>query len=976
MFIGTSSLRIVVLILFLLWNALGCTKKESRSNTISLSFADKVSASNVSNIQTIIVNLQTSSGVEVREWDCDNENCNVVEFETDALGNALLQVLLVYEEGSDDTLILYAQDRRDLVGGNNLFVLPMTVLTSFESEAFIAGRYIPSPGHALAGRFLTGEMVMSVDIPNVPYGDVPDMKIMKREIFGGWFHSFALDSVGFKYTFRGWDQNGVFYDKVAIMNDLYAGGNGLRINSPGLQAQTTSRMHYFLNTPYFESDNGVFRPETFERKILGFFGANPGNLRLCSEALSPSTPLDGQNGRPFLCESLAAGSCSTYYSWGDIQKQGLITGAANTCSGNNNQMEIDLEDVVDDREDILGFYGPFIAAPNNGLDDFVEFDDVNSRIRWNISPTTYLPDGIEVLYKPVAASSFSSQPYEGRDGEVFCEKMLEEGFQSLGRFTANPGVFDLATSGIPNGSVVALCPVKPNNEGYYNSGIFVDPYEFGSPPSQPVSIGLFKAPHIDGFSGNMYSETCYPFIVELQDSNGDRFHSPIGLPISLNADANGSFFDHPSDCEANSGPITTISVGHFEILYFRHTNSSGNYTLQATYAGPLNDANFSYTALDVAGQSADELKIVPAFHRDHNILEMANTELCIPIIVAAFRDTGGGQKELIRGSSEAFNAIAPTTSMGISFGGLFQSESDCLASSAAFTSDTMTSTKSFHPIWMKVYEGGTPGSISSLLSGVTDTPLQYVEPGPYNHWHVDNITNGPTGEAGHCYKMKVGAYDNHKPNSYPTYFPNASTESIILEDIGATEGVFYPDGQECNNMSSSPMLYSSRSVSVNNTMTNVKFYYQPHLPGPMDVELDWGGDVRNFEDNVGIVTGGRTWIAIESTDGIFYDFLATMNPSIDSQTVVVTNVSGNAATSGAANVTGPHFSLNGGGPFGTPPGPICDSTFTPSEVCNMQLRFTPPVPATPPYTYEGVVEVQFNNGGMQYSRRVLRGVAL
>ena len=301
--------------LVILATSLLACSKNSRPAVLSLQFAQKNQGLNIdSPIRHLIVNVSAPDMALVsREFDCRIQDCLNINVEVSAGSSRLLQILMVYDSETASQ-ILYGDVSQNLVGGNNSIRITLAEIGNFVKEGEIMGRYIPTANHPLAGKFLTGDVNVWAPVGAVS----PNMRITRSEIFGGWTKIFALDNLGFRFTFSGFDRQGNTYKDVPIFNDLHD-SNGLTLSSTGIQGTQRKIASYSSALPTYDIRPDGVEQRPFETQIVGFFGANPDNSILCSETISPSFPFSGGADRSRPCRD---SSCNTYFTWADINTAG------------------------------------------------------------------------------------------------------------------------------------------------------------------------------------------------------------------------------------------------------------------------------------------------------------------------------------------------------------------------------------------------------------------------------------------------------------------------------------------------------------------------------------------------------------------------------------------------------------------------------------------------------------------------------
>lgn len=434
---------------------LSCSKSSSPAS-ISLQFAQKnQSLNNESPIRHLVVNVSAPDMRLVsQEYDCRKQDCQNVNIEVTAGSSRLLQILMVYDTETASQ-ILYGDVTQNLAGGDNNVEINLAEIGNFVTEGEIIGRYIPTADHPLAGKLLTGDVNVWARVG----AGKPNMRIMRSEIFGGWANLFALDNLGFHFTFSGFDRQGNLYQNVPLFNDLHD-ASGLTLNSTGLQASLRKIARYSSTLPIY--DNGDPRP--FETNIVGFFGANPENNLLCSPPMPLSFIFNGFNSSRLCSDS----NCTNYFTWTDIQVQGQVNGTGSICTNTPGERKLNLQYIGDD-DNLLDFSGPLlgtVAVPSH------HFDSATSTLSWRLNPAVYLPAGLEIFVIDDATNVNWDNLHSQNDDGYHCDQLINEGFQSLGVFTDSDSL-DLSSYVSNVKPPIAICP-KRRLGGYFKTATFLN----------------------------------------------------------------------------------------------------------------------------------------------------------------------------------------------------------------------------------------------------------------------------------------------------------------------------------------------------------------------------------------------------------------------------------------------------------------------------------------------------------------------
>jgi hypothetical protein len=750
----------------------------NKTAKLQLNFSSKMQSLTNFPIKFVAINVSAPDlSLVSYEWDCYYQDCTQLSAEVSAGSGRLIQVLVVYET-DNDSQILYGDVSQTLNGGDNRVRVELSQLASFRNEGTVAGRYRPSTNHPLANKALTGEVYMWARVAS----GKPDMRLSKFEIFGGWIRLFVLDNLGFRYTFTGHDFQGNAFQNVPLFNDLH-GSNGLKMDSPGIQAFGARRVTYTYagGDVFYPWGDGDVEQRPFESLYLGFFGGE--NLvNLCSSSIVNSAhPFNGSAGGSRICKN---SSCTDYLLWGDITKAGDVNGESdNVCvPGINNTRAVHLEE-LGSVEGMMGFIGPFLRTPNKPA---YTLDPTNNTLTWQTSGASYLPQGIEVFAHPDAQSiQWDSISSMGGDG-INCQKLPEFGFVSLGRHPRNGSLDVSQYLGPASSPGFALCVPKPDG-GYYQTAAtlgFHSQYHESPPHSieiaKPLSIAI----------DNTYTlGVCQPLMITVRDINGN-ITPPQGMISLSHSTTSGSLYeDH--DCVTQITSSIDME-GSRRLVYYRGTEPDNHSISIQDLSGELIGSTYQMNFYDSTPNVLAAIRVFPDYWRGNSIndFEMANTETCIPFTIAAMTQDGGSQWRNFNGEMRV--SFDPTNGAEI-----YSDYQGCLNADLPFLLSAATPydfTAAFKTLYLRI---STPGvyTISSVLSTCrrqtgqiitcNSLDLNVVEPGPVDHFHVRRLSPGPLSEWG-CYEYEIQAYDNHQPHSYPA---RVTGDTPIVLELGPANTV-------------------------------------------------------------------------------------------------------------------------------------------------------------------------------------------
>ncbi len=825
-----------IVLAFLALFLISCSKKQKETAQLNFQFQSKSNTALNSKIDTLIINIHHPEG-QVQYKQCEN-SCSKIQIETTTGPGKLIQVLAVVD-GAISADVHYGDVLIDLQVGNNEVPVALASMGSFSSEGRVQGRYIPRSGK-LAGKYLTGELEMRVFVGE----GKPAIKIQKNEIFGGLVNLFALDTIPFLYYFSGVDQKGVAYKNEPIFTDLHD-GSGLTLDSPGLAPKGREIVHFTSVGNYFEQDRDdtfVSRPKF--HSILGSFGLNPSGKQLCTTMFSSNEILDGSDGKGRLCGAVSSNECSRWLTWGEILASSThLSGETDSCSPDSSFQPVNLTYVTENHlTNSLGFFGPFSSAPEQGLVSVFNFNQ--GELTWKIDDHVRLPQGVDLFVLP-NGEDFNDDAIRAPNSDgILCEKLTSNGFQFVRNLPANPGQISRssislqADTGYP---VVALCLKKSATE-YYKTALM--PYERGEyQGGEPTRLRISKVGAFDGGTGQTYADVCTPLLVEALDEEGAlaHLHQDLNLQIDSTGDMNEVFFLNQADCEAednahSAGSSWTVSKAK-KLIWLRST-SSADYSLtvhEPEGAGEIASGSVTFSNL-LADLPLSSIKLSADFNRNP-ALEIAVTEECVPFLISA-HGSNGELTNFDVSTTANLHAVQDSNSNLVPF---YASSGDC--------QNEFPTIGNVFPLpdgerMVRVYLRGTdltagqhiPQALTSSNVAVSGSSyIGVVNPGPFHHYHAQ--AHGSS-EAGSCRRIQVGAYDNHKPNSYPVYFP--ASESISVSDSSSGVGHFFMSNLDIDHSSGYPCDYdyaNSEALSLEALETDLNsniigetaaiFYYQP-----------------------------------------------------------------------------------------------------------------------------------------------------
>lgn len=461
----TILLSVVVITIFA-----SCSAKKS-SSSIEINFQTKgVSSQSLSaeDIGLIIVNI-SGPGIEnkiVAQKECDDgELCNSISIDNIPSGSSRLIQLLVITKEDDEvggSGVLYYGDVSQELSGSAEVPIKIEERANFANESRFTGHYLPKVGHALAGKFLTGELQVNVFVGL----NKPMMTIGTSEIFGGWYDLFLLDNVRFKFIFTGWDFQGNKHEKVEVFNDVHS---GLGLNIAKVLEGATSTNNKIANFNYSGQVKDGDSLRRFESRIVAALGAS--QKRLCYDSVSS---FDGSSGSNQICKDL---NCTNYLAWSDLTKS-MSDGVAQCPDPMPQTGWVLNTKKLNDKGAFSGFMGPF----SNGGDGLESIMVSSTDVKWRLDNKTKL-SGVHVFTRATAGFDEDLVRTSNLGDGYDCSKLASHGFSNPKTGTQMTGFYQYnfsATeqSAFSNGNLsVFLCPVRPDGKYFETAYVHRDHFQ-------------------------------------------------------------------------------------------------------------------------------------------------------------------------------------------------------------------------------------------------------------------------------------------------------------------------------------------------------------------------------------------------------------------------------------------------------------------------------------------------------------------
>lgn len=966
---GTSSLRCFILFCIAVSATVSCSKKQQQAQ-VTLSFGSGQNGAFTTNYKIENIILQEEDGKSphfYKEWNCEFGDCDglvqangrhVISFETQKSKDRALQLLIIAEvddgSGTENMGVFYSGARYDL---GQPVVMELQEVENEADMAIMSGRYVPGDlgggtAHELKNKFLTGHLNVYVKSSSLPgFGiDLPKMKILESEIFGGFTNIFIFKDIPTYYEFSGVDQAGTKYNQVRVMNDLHPGEAGLTTNSVGIAAYTTERTHYNLTGGlYYDERDGVWMQRHFIERIFGFFGSNPDGRYLCAEDDPAGNEFDGDDSERSLC---ANSGCSTYKAWSDISVDGVLDGSGDTCS-DNDALNVELMDISEEGG-AIDFFGPFSGQATTGS---VDFDEDSATLMWHWDPNVVSSGavaGVEIFVR-TANSNFNKDDIRIPKGHGYdCGKLKDHQFELQGGGLQSTAITSLTiddpTDLQDEDFAMAVCFKRPDGSYYQTAHIEGDDGGHGGGP--PAAVRLVKEPSIDGHSGIMFNNTCYPMEISLIDDSNNRTHSDTPYNVSLADSSSGLFYSDITSCNASSAPISSVHVNWKKIVYFRHNianGSTGSLTASSAASG-LDPSSFGYQSSTTGTPS--HAKILTDFYRNTNKFEMADTELCVPFYIGIFADADPDpavtKLELISGSSDTVTVGNSSGDLaGVSSSTVHYDSSTCEAGSSPVTGGSSTN----YPLsqyWARLGATGG-GTLSGFITGMTGTPLAYNDRTmpvvvPTDADRFETRIDTDVMQPGNCTKVVMSFVEDNKDH-YPVVFPESGSVTFGYVAGEPKNYLMYSD-----NTCSSLIDHRTAMLGVSGGGASgpQEIFISPQGGSEVSFEAAYTASGVNVGDDDGRSVSGLSTFRLYAHTGpgdVVHEFADTASGGgTDTVTITLEDLSGSGMVVSVTFSNPTNFGFAAGGAPGDS-GMCSGSPGSPSipagGSCNLMLQFNP-----------------------------------
>lgn len=481
---SSRPIQVVVVGLLLALLNQSCSRKIESPSLVRLSFSKSESSASTDSPFFVAVNI-TGPGIAAPilwNWesckDCDQSGQlppSVIELTVPRGSSRLVQYFEV-RDGAGGLTFRYADSLRAFDSENVIVDLaPTQIGGSDNTEMRVIGRYLTSEGQGP-----TGKVAVSIQPPN----GRPQMRIFLDEIFGGYFHFFAINdpAIGFNYDLVDQSGRAVFN----LFSNLNPSSRQVRPSANVAQVEVPN--HY----PIWWGDNN--ESDLRERELIyyGYFGP----AALNKFTYYPQPILFGTNTIPQLYLDAAG---NQPLRWSALSQDGMVSlragGSTQPPVGQPQKDHLLLRPFLlnQGEEAALGMSAPYAAVEFFSGDFFAR--NYNSatqslEISWEYLPEVF--SGAQALTGTVVFANLNSPAdgrladFEGPTGRP-CNEVAKLGYievaRTLGASQRSAIINNLSPQQIssPNTSIV-LCPYRGTQ--YFNR-LLEDRRLFLAATSQP-----------------------------------------------------------------------------------------------------------------------------------------------------------------------------------------------------------------------------------------------------------------------------------------------------------------------------------------------------------------------------------------------------------------------------------------------------------------------------------------------------------
>ena len=567
-------LNLLLLILVASFSFVGCSRpKQETTSKINLNFggapSQKVgSLSECSGVclRHVVVNVSGSGfpGIDL-SIDVEDLQSGNLSLEVPSGGDRLFQVIAVYYDSSNSSMIFYYGDSiQSLSGGTKDISIDVKPLNQSSSEqGHISGRWL---GNDALAKYPTGELRVMYRPPN----GRPAMTIEKSAIIAGWFSAFSIQGLNFDYVVK-----------------TYLGETVVLFENMNYENLTTSQNIFKVRLPA-HIDEG--KPEQPVNYIYGFFGApiHTSGKYVCYETAAET-----------LGRFKKSDGVSTY-DWEELVKTGGTTDFVN-CGGDssfpfqtNSAIKVLPKFLLNGKTTSGGFLGPF-AGRIEGTSLSIFTMDSNS------FSVAVVPGGAAIFDKAVLFSLPADKNEVFGDDRVPCEAFArgEHGASRRGEVALLPtgtiatGSHNIsaADSGLPT----ALCPSyqgKVHNGGYFKRG-HSNAWPSPTPVASEATGFEIQGPH------KISAGLCHVYGIKLKDGSNYSAVSSVPKSISIGLSGVTGVVYTDSNCTSSGSTISVpANMGYqqFSVLTSGGGSSGSLSSTTNDFANTAVYLNFEYTS--------------------------------------------------------------------------------------------------------------------------------------------------------------------------------------------------------------------------------------------------------------------------------------------------------------------------------------------------------------------------------------------
>lgn len=625
----------VLLFIAVLTTVVSCTRDKGQVATVRLALPgsngafDKLgSLSGNEQVNMVIISV-TGAGISqpiLFQWDGHNSNGApppaYFEVTVPRGESRLFQALLIMADTSTGASTFYYGDLVKTVQAEESINITASQVTSNSvSDGYIAGRFVNADGSGPSG----GLRVY------FPIAGKPKMLVARKEIFGGWFSTFALEGANLEYVL---DDGQLLF------------GAPVSVTSASLLSTSTNsvqNMRVQLPLKFYSEGGGASprKPEAPSKAVLGWFGPGIAGKKLCfldTARAIPNVYTTSNTANMDTIEWAPLATTPTTIQASVEAANGGVRGGWATSTTDSTQLcaasgtrfidYISVDDAsVAYQNSSLAFRGPFqLKGSSNGDSQALEvsFASNTLTVGWKYLPHVYSVgsqkglDGSDIFARILATAPSNggggNEDFRGSEDGVLCSQLNSLGFTVLASEPVNTSSVDLvenvSITSLPSGFASAFSDGRVQ--------LIVCPYRLGSGKSYFTSAAVYRGQGGGNNSGPMMATTiqlisaqvtppanvgnnfCTPVFVQ-GAHNGQPAMFPSNTQVSMTADDGDTSIYLDSSCSSTMTGAVNV-YGSSLILYVKRSGS-GTVTRNLTAVasnGLTGTASLSITAYDVS----------------------------------------------------------------------------------------------------------------------------------------------------------------------------------------------------------------------------------------------------------------------------------------------------------------------------------------------------------------------------------------